>query len=68
LASGQVGKGDRRSGHPETEAAFIEGLRAAGFIEGENITIEWCWAEGRYDRLSSLAGELVARDGVVLVT
>jgi putative tryptophan/tyrosine transport system substrate-binding protein len=53
---------------PGTEAAFIEGLRAAGFIGGENISFEWRWAEGQYDRLSSLAGELVARDVAVLVT
>ena len=53
---------------PRTEAAFIEGLRAAGFIEGKNISIEWHWAEGQYDRLSSLAGELVGRDVAVLVT
>jgi putative tryptophan/tyrosine transport system substrate-binding protein len=53
---------------PGTEAAFIEGLRAAGFIGGENISIEWRWAEGQYDRLTSLAGELVARDVAVLVT
>ena len=53
---------------PGTEAAFIEGLRAAGFIEGKKISIEWRWAEGQYDRLSSLAGELVGRDMAVLVT
>jgi putative tryptophan/tyrosine transport system substrate-binding protein len=53
---------------PGTEAAFIEGLRAAGFIEGKNISIEWRWAEGQYDRLSSLAGELVGRDVAVIVT
>src|SRR5215467_8260278 len=52
---------------PGTEAAFIEGLRAAGFIEGKNISIEWRWAGGQYDRLSSLAGELVGRDVAVLV-
>jgi putative tryptophan/tyrosine transport system substrate-binding protein len=53
---------------PGTEASFIEGLRAAGFIEGKNISIEWRWAEGQYDRLSSLAGELVGRDVAVIVT
>jgi putative tryptophan/tyrosine transport system substrate-binding protein len=53
---------------PGAEAAFIEGLRAAGFIEGKNISIEWRWAGGHYDRLSSLAGELVDRDVAVLVT
>jgi putative tryptophan/tyrosine transport system substrate-binding protein len=44
------------------EAAFIQGLKDAGFIEGKNISIEWRWAEGQYNRLSSLAGELVARN------
>jgi putative tryptophan/tyrosine transport system substrate-binding protein len=53
---------------PGTEAAFIEGLRAAGFIEGKNISIEWRWAEGQYDRLSSLAVELVGRDVAVIVS
>jgi putative tryptophan/tyrosine transport system substrate-binding protein len=53
---------------PGTEAAFIEGLRAVGFIEGKNISIEWRWADGQYDRLSSLAGELAGRDVAVLVT
>jgi putative ABC transport system substrate-binding protein len=53
---------------PGAEAAFIEGLRATGFIEGKNISIEWRWAAGQYDRLSSLAGELVGRDLAVLVT
>jgi len=53
---------------PGAEPAFIQGLRATGFLEGENISIEWRWAEGQYDRLSSLAGELVARDVALLVT
>ena len=53
---------------PGTEAAFIEGLRNIGFIEGTNISIEWRWAEGQYDRLSSMAGELLSRNVAVLVT
>jgi putative ABC transport system substrate-binding protein len=52
---------------PGTEAAFIEGLRAAGFVEGENTTIEWRWAGGQYDRLL-LAGELLTRNAAVIVT
>jgi putative tryptophan/tyrosine transport system substrate-binding protein len=47
---------------PGAEAAFIQGLKDTGFIEGKNISIEWRWAEGQYNRLSSLAGELVARN------
>jgi putative ABC transport system substrate-binding protein len=40
-------------------AAFREGLREAGFVEGRNIAIAFRWAEGRYDRLAALASELV---------
>jgi putative tryptophan/tyrosine transport system substrate-binding protein len=53
---------------PGAEAAFLRGLKATGFIEGKNISIEWRWAGGQYDRLSSLAGELVGRDVAVIVT
>jgi putative ABC transport system substrate-binding protein len=53
---------------PGAETAFIRGLKATGFIEGKNISIEWRWAGGQYDRLLSLAGELVSRDVTVLVT
>lgn len=39
--------------------AFRQGLRAFGYIEGQNLTIEYRWAEGRLDRLPALASELV---------
>jgi len=39
--------------------AFQQGLRALGYVEGQNITIEFRWAEGQYDRLPGLAAELV---------
>jgi putative ABC transport system substrate-binding protein len=48
-------------------AAFRKGLREGGFIEGQNIEIAFRWAEGRYDRLSSLAAELVERHVDVVV-
>jgi putative ABC transport system substrate-binding protein len=51
---------------PGAEAAFIQGLRDSGFIEGKNISIEWRWAEGQYNRLSSLVGELVGRNVSVI--
>ena len=51
---------------PGAEGAFIQGLKDTGFIEGKNISIEWRWAEGHYNRLSSLAGELVTRNVSVI--
>jgi ABC-type uncharacterized transport system substrate-binding protein len=59
--------GQRRSWCiPWPEAAFIQGLKDTGFIEGKNIRIEWRWAEGQYNRLSSLAAQLVARNVSVI--
>ena len=47
--------------------AFVQGLKDTGFIEGNDISIEWRWAEGQYNRLPSLAGELVSRGVAVIV-
>jgi len=48
-------------------AAFREGLKESGFIEGQNVAIEFRWGEGRYDRLPALATELVGRRVDVIV-
>jgi len=49
-------------------AAFLEGLAETGYVEGQNAAIEYRWAEGRYDRLTALAAELVKRRVDVIVT
>ena len=69
----RAAKSNRISGQRSSDAfpgllaAFVQGLKDTGFIEGKNITIEWRWAEGQYHRLPSLAGELVSRGVAVIV-
>ena len=47
---------------------FRQGLRDLGYKEGRNITIEYRWAEGKYERLPALIAELVALNLDVMVT
>jgi putative ABC transport system substrate-binding protein len=48
--------------------AFRKGLGESGLVEGQNVTIEYRWAVGQYDRLPAMAAELVRRPVSVLVT
>jgi putative tryptophan/tyrosine transport system substrate-binding protein len=48
--------------------AFRRGLGEVGFVEGRNVTIEYRWALGQYDRLPAMAAELVSRPVTVLVS
>src|SRR5215467_2763335 len=49
-------------------AAFRRGLAEGGYVEGQNVALEFRWGEGRYERLTAYAAELVRRAVTVIVT
>jgi putative ABC transport system substrate-binding protein len=55
-----------RSPIPGALPAFFQGLKETGFVEGRNLSIEFRTADGQYDRLPSLAAELVSRNVAVI--
>jgi putative tryptophan/tyrosine transport system substrate-binding protein len=50
-----------RDAYAHLVSAFVQGLAENGFVEGQNLAIEYRWANGRYDELPALASDLVAR-------
>jgi putative tryptophan/tyrosine transport system substrate-binding protein len=51
----------KRGASTHLEDAFRQGLTRAGYVENQNVAIEWLWAEGRYERLPGILAELVGR-------
>jgi putative ABC transport system substrate-binding protein len=48
-------------------AATLQGLKEAGYVDGQNVKVEYRWAEGRYDRLPAMAAELVGRHVALII-
>jgi putative ABC transport system substrate-binding protein len=49
-------------------AAFRKGLNETGYVEGQNLTVEYHWLEGQYDRMPALVADLVRRRVTVIAT
>jgi putative ABC transport system substrate-binding protein len=57
-----------RTSSPNLTEAFLQGLRELGYVDGQNIAIEYRWAEGKFERLPELAADLVRLKVDVLAT
>ncbi len=62
-----INVGSRDASAPRV-TAFLKGLNQSGYVDGENVTVEYHWLEGQYDRLPALAADIVRRRVAVIAT
>src|SRR5215813_13787064 len=63
-----VGFANAGSSDPPLAAAFRKGLNEAGYVESQNVTVEYHWLEGQFDRLPALMADLARRRVAVIAT
>ena len=63
-----VVSGRSRDADARNVSAFYKGLGEAGYVDGQNVTVEYYWVEGNYDRLPAVMAELVRRQVAVIAT
>jgi putative tryptophan/tyrosine transport system substrate-binding protein len=65
---GYLGAQSANNDYKNATVPFLQGLKEIGYVEGQNVAIEYRWADNRYDRLPALAADLVRRRVAVIVT
>jgi putative tryptophan/tyrosine transport system substrate-binding protein len=64
---GYLGQQSADDDYKNFTVPFLQGLKETGYVEGQNVAIEYRWAENRADRLPALAADLVRRRVAVIV-
>jgi putative ABC transport system substrate-binding protein len=64
---GYLGAQSAEVDYKSVTVPFLQGLKETGYVEGQNVAIEYRWAENQYDRLPALAADLVRRGVAVIV-
>ncbi|MGA8937185.1 MAG: ABC transporter substrate binding protein, partial [Pseudolabrys sp.] len=63
---GFINAASRTKAYERNVTAFLNGLGETGFVDGQNVTVEYRWAEGQNDRLPGMAADLVRRQVAVI--
>src|SRR6476659_779416 len=58
--------GGSPDGYAPYVTGFLQGLNESGYVEGKNVTVDYQWARGQYDRLQAMAADLVRRKVAVI--